>query len=252
MIILDETVGRKVGLGNVPAVVTDNHNEVFYYWQIAGIKKASLFHVDGHSDMGGGVELTPKASNIPLRYYQKLMIDNFIVPAYFYGIIDSIWWLNPHSEEKKLQFMGCKDKKSKRKLGVNVLEIVPGYFTMDFVSESGSFLFDEDHYYQGVVKALSEINIGANKPWILDIDLDAFCCDRDVNNVPRNYNGILNYEKRIDETLKVLMRLKKPDLVTITLSNGNNAKIYSYPFVPQNLSAKVKDYLLEGLRDLYW
>lgn len=252
MAILDTNgPGRILDIGIVPAVLTNDHNEVFYYWQHSGIKEATLFHVDGHNDMSGCAQLDLKAGNIPQDYYNKLEIGQFIVPAFFCGFVDSIWWLNPHSSEKKLQFMGEKGNEHERKLNVVITQSPVGYYTLEFVSLSGPALLDNKGYYQGIIKKSNELNINEQKPFILDIDLDAFCCDKSVNNTSLDYEGIVGYEKRVDESVKLLGKLKRPDLVTIALSNGNSLGHLGRSYVPQRLSAKVEGYLLWKLRGLY-
>ena len=81
---------------------------------------------------------------------------------------------------------------------------------------------------------------------ILDIDLDAFCCNSSVYNVPENYDGVTNFEQRIGKTINILSYLMKPSLITIARSIGKGGR-----YVPSNKVDKVQHLLLQGLKKIY-
>ncbi|VVB83388.1 Uncharacterised protein [uncultured archaeon] len=261
---VDSQPGIKSSLGNIPFAVTENHNEVYYYWNESGLKNSTLFHIDGHSDMDGGnrayYEGMPKDLDVyggekiccKEDYYKSLSIGGFIVPGFFYGIIGSIYWLNPHSEKRKLQYMGSAFS---REEGNNI--------------EKGRWLFAYEHwgfgnypelrfqarakypdyfkkgFYQGRKKNIKQVVIKKEAPLILDLDLDAFCCHKFVHYTPKDYDGVNGWRDRLDETIETISYLqKKPNLITLTLSS-------SPAFVPKNLSTEVLESTLDGLQLIY-
>jgi len=207
---LDSQPGIISSLGEIPLALTNNHNEVYYYWDNSRLKSSTLFHIDGHDDLHShnSYEITGE------DYYKSLGIAGFIMPAFFHGIVEKIYWMNPHSEERRLQDM------------TKILYI------------------DDDGNYYGKKRKINQVVI-RKKPFILDIDLDAFCCDKIINHVRFDYDGVTNWKIRLDETMKTLSRVsKEPNLVTLTLSN-------SPAFVPENLSIEVLASLLDGLKEVY-
>ena len=80
---------------------------------------------------------------------------------------------------------------------------------------------------------------------ILDIDLDAFCCERELVEVNKGYNGITGYSRRIDFTLDKLSKLPRPEIITISRSQG--AQVYC----PSEFVDDVQDKVLMRLRELY-
>ena len=73
----------------VPAPITSNHGQNFFHWQSAGLKKASVLHVDGHSDMFDCFPFVE--GDLPETYAFELGIANFLCAAVHYGIVDSIF-----------------------------------------------------------------------------------------------------------------------------------------------------------------
>lgn len=76
----------------VPAVLVDNHNHVFYFWYRAGLKNATLIHIDQHKDMRVPQEpFTGKTLQDAFKYTNEVLnVGNYIVPAREARIIGAI------------------------------------------------------------------------------------------------------------------------------------------------------------------
>ncbi len=71
---------------NGQVFVVENHDEAYYLWKNAKLKKRVLIHIDAHHDMYG-------AWNSSKR--RQITIANFIFPAIEDQIIDKIYWVVP-------------------------------------------------------------------------------------------------------------------------------------------------------------
>jgi hypothetical protein len=204
--------GKLIQVHSVPVAITRDHNQVYYFWQKSGIRNATLLHIDGHSDMSGGAVVRENFDISEEEYYQYLSIGGFIVPAVHYGLVSSIFWLNPHSQAKKLQDLGSSVKELGRKhLRTRIKEWSKGvnYLALGWTPSS-----------KRTVISPNDLKILGREPFIWDIDLDAFCCDKEIAHVPSDYHGIEGFENRIAETMDLLRTLRRPDLITITRSEG--------------------------------
>ncbi len=212
----------------VPTYVTEEHHHVLKYWINSGLRDADLLHIDGHSDMGDGSGLNGSG----------LHIANFIAPAVHHGIVTSIYWLNPHSNEW-LKDCGTKyDESGRIKLRTKEVD---GRIFWDCNSDS-----DYLQVLGGKLIAPKDIRLRPEKPLILDIDLDAFCCHRMVQGVYHAaYNGVDGFERRIIETANFLRKIKRPNLITITESQGQ------YPYVPEKLVKEVKRLTMQKICGMY-
>ncbi len=229
-------------LEGIPTALVDNHHEAFYWWWESKLKEATLFHVDGHTDMGDA-NVDYKLGSA--KDYTQLNIANFICPAVYHGIVSSIYWLNPHSEERKLQYFG---------------KPISSFFERDVILREQNYKYgwkgvDEESIKKrtGKVIPMAKISVPYNLPLILDIDLDAFCSHRNesLSYLPQkrdDYDGALGFEKRIDETVNILSKIQKPNLITIASSQGNGkGTCYVPPFMVDDVSR----YLAINLRKLY-
>lgn len=211
-----QSIDNILDINGIPAFITQEHNENFRYWM--QLKDSLLLHIDAHSDMGSpfvnGIE-TPE-----IDFYKNLSIADFICPALYYGFVSEIYWLNPHlNEEKRLVRYDCKAK----------LE--------------GVWISWDRNPMEEPVECIEEIH--KLKPMILDVDLDAFCCSGLVHGVRASYDAIGGWEERVCQAADFIRRLKKPDVITITRSQG------TYTYVPKLLVDSVQDYTLGILSQLY-
>jgi hypothetical protein len=223
----EKLFNEKHSKGLIPTFITKEHHQVLSYWINSGLKDADLFHIDGHSDMGDGCSLV-----------SDLHIANFICPAVHHGIVSSVYWLNPHSEKRLIDCGTTRDE--------------PGRIRLETKEIRGKIYWDckDNEFFsvggRGKFITPSEMRLRERKPLILDIDLDAFCCHRVIEgSYPANYDGCIGFETRINETVEILRRLKTPDLITITESQGQ------YSYVPYTLLQEVKRQTIQNICGIY-
>jgi hypothetical protein len=176
-------------------------------------------------------------------YFYRIQEHSFICAAAHYGILSQVYWLNPHSTKRRLQFLGYVNTEKAR--------------LRTKKSEHGAYVTwikDEENHLNALIGGYGEvippgdislIPIGGS-PLILDIDLDAFCCHREVDFSDKGHNGVSHYKQRISNTIRLLSQIKKPDLVTITQSQE-----FGREWVPGRLAKKVQYQLIEGLVRIY-
>jgi|TARA_B100002003_G_C14091599_1_gene525045 hypothetical protein len=219
-------------IGNIPTAITDNHNEVLRYWKG---RNRTLLHVDAHSDLADGI---PYQGKIRKNYYGRVDITNFICAAAHLNIISEVYWLNPHSDETRIQYFGDEKHSFKTKIGTENEIEWKSIHKMDI---------KKDIYTQ---------DMDTLKGYILDIDLDAFCCINGVgtSNLPCGYDSEEGYEQRIQQTIDSLMGLKPPKIITIARSIGflNDKHGHrDFGYIPLDKVDEVERLTIEGLRDLY-
>lgn len=76
----------------VPAILVDNHNHAFYFWYRAGLRNATLIHIDQHKDMRVPSEpFTGKTLQEAFKYTNEVLnVGDYIVPARATGIVGEI------------------------------------------------------------------------------------------------------------------------------------------------------------------
>jgi hypothetical protein len=213
-------------IAGIPAAITNRHHESLYHWQKAGLEEATLLSVDAHPDLD--IFSKPELNH---EYYRRNHITCFIGAAIHHEIVSSIYWLNPHWIEERLHYF---DESVAAKVRKGQLPRSAG----------GSIK------KEGKVITPPEPAINDKNPFILDFDLDAFCCSQGVCSTPASSDfndGVPNWEQRVNETIDILRGLRRPDIITITRSQGNKPDIY----VPSDKVNAVQEYLLEKLNELY-
>jgi len=242
---MDYSKPVELEVGGIPAVITDDHNEVLPYW--LGQRDAVLFHIDAHPDTSEGAyyhgELTKENS-------AKFGIAGFICPAVHHGLISSIYWLNPLSGRNgRLIDLGTnKPSFGRRELGTKV---VVGRYYWENMSASGKPEFGL-RLNGGYGREINRRKIEIDGPLILDIDLDGFSCDRPESFYFKdmyNKDTMFNYAKRIERTGKLLKKLSRPEVITITRSQGHGIKRNRY--VPLSTIDDVQSKTLEMLVGVY-
>jgi hypothetical protein len=219
-------------ISTIPVHVVENHQEVLPFW--SDFSNADLLHIDEHSDMHDGVSTNN----------QNLNESNFICKSVHEGNVSLIYWLKPHSLNRRLQYLGSKGDSLKTVLT-----------QLGKIIWAGTDL-NQSHLNLGIGSVIEKesISLSQSKPFILDIDLDAFCCVNAREIVPytsprtgtteyiyrkfNNYDSINGYKLRIDQTLRLLTGLKHPNLITIARSIG---------YTPQEKADDVQSYLLKGI-----
>ena len=228
--------------GGIKTAIVDDHHEAFYWWWDSKLKDATLFHVDGHTDMWEAHVDRKLASP---EDYMQLNIANFICPAVHHGIVSPLYWMNPHSTERRLQYFGKpRTTFSEREVILREQNYKYGWDSLDW---------EKIIKMEGDIIPTDMITVPSNLPLILDIDLDAFCCHRNetIAFLPiksEYYKGAIGFEDRIDETMETLSRLPRPKLITVASSQGDGKqRCYVPPFMVDDVSR----YLANNLRRLY-
>jgi len=219
-------------IGGIPTAITDQHNEVFYHWQKHNLENATLLHIDAHHDLFNIA--APFKEKLNDDYYEEVGIASFICAAVHYGIVSSIYWLNPFSS-KRLQDMGSAEpKENRRKIETKVIG-----GRIDWASYADKMVMGEG------IKITPE-DVEFENQFILDIDLDAFSWRRRIISSRLKVRDTESgYEERIDQTIEVLRKLRRPDIITITRSQGKRICV-----PPEKVDA-VQEYLLGKLREVY-
>jgi hypothetical protein len=236
-------------IGNIPIVIVNNHNEVLPYWLEQ--RNATLLHVDAHSDLAEEGEhhesLTPACSS-------WFGFAEFICPAVYHEIISSIYWLNPHSTKERLRDF--------RTVGVNESDGRKIIAELMYINGQNRYIWSPpDDEEEGMLISPQDIQVPDNAPFILDIDLDAFCCNQPwtVENTDKLYDEcVLDYDQRIEETCGVLQILPSPNIITLARSQGDEESNRNLPphlvsscFVSPHLVDDVQECLMEHLRRIY-
>lgn len=212
----------------IPTGVTENHNESFYYWHKLGLRNSTLFHIDAHSDMNHQAPYENKPED---DYCRRLSISNFICAAVHYGIVSRVYWLQPQWEERTLQYMGGIHD-SMEPLNTRV---------------SNGKIFWESEEMRDFEKTIIEPRqVVVRGPLILDIDLDAFC-QLIYDDSGLSYSDSLSHDK-INESLDMLRTLKRPDMITITRSQGKDGMEC---FVPPESVDGIQRLMIDGLSEIY-
>lgn len=196
-------------IAGIPLAIVQEHHHVLYFWQQQGIQNATLIHIDAHGDMDDSVEIN-------LKKEVELNIQNFVAAANYLKIIKEVYWLNPHSKLLK------------------VFEKEPGNTKLETILETNAgfekLIWAGNAYHRNRIinnegKSISEEELNYESPLILDIDLDAFSCQRAVCDITKKYDGQIPNEvkQRFDLTKGFLERQLektkiKPNLITIARS----------------------------------
>ena len=220
-----------IKIAGIPTAIVDNHNEVLRYWKG---RNRTLFHIDAHSDMGGEIPYYGKHLK---DYYDKVSIANFICVATHFKIVSDVYWLNPHSEETRLQYFGDEEHSIETKLGL------PNHIKWKLNQQ---MLLRRNMYNH---------NVDIKGDFILDIDLDAFSCITGFTNgrIPEGHDSEQGYEKRIQQTMETLVKLKYPKIITIARSRGflESDGSMAKEFVPSKFQYEVEQLTLKGLKGTY-
>ncbi|MBW2982066.1 UPF0489 family protein [Candidatus Woesearchaeota archaeon] len=219
-------------LAKIPIAITEEHNEVYYHWEKSGIKDATLFHIDYHADTSHA-ELKADFSS-----YKDLSIVNFICAAVHKRIVSSMYWLDPYSP-CQLSDMGSTIPDNRKSLKTKVQG---NAITWEDKELNNSRIDD-------ITFDITVPKIDTQSQLILDIDLDAFAMKGEEEG----------YKDRIDATiefLNIMKTIKKPDLITITRSQGPDKPSKEKPsslrvFVEPEIVDDVQEYLLLRLIELY-
>lgn len=238
------------------AEVVDQHDEVLDVWRDLGIKDSLVLHVDAHSDMVSKVDVDLSNGRIDHLYPN---IENFLAIGAYEGIIDNLYWLNPHHKKKKIRLQQIASSNDSLELVLQQKDDDVGVLNWKDKKLGGDLYLETSESY------LKKDILDYKDNFILDIDLDAFCAKeirldgRIVHNLTldnysseaiQNHDVVNGWQERIDETISFLRKLKyDPRLITIARSTENMNE--DETFVPIDKVDQVQDYLLAKLQTLY-
>ncbi|MFH1850604.1 MAG: hypothetical protein ABH879_10595 [archaeon] len=217
-------------IGGIPAVNTADHNEYVFFWEQLGMEGLSCFRVDGHGDFMDYIR--PRDGVAP--YYVMLDINEQYAAGVHYGHLrPPIFWLNPFSEERRLQML---DKKTR----------------LDQIGPSERIVWDASPSELRSIRdskctVIGPEDVQIQHPFLLDIDLDGLSSVL-VHNVPCGYDGTRGYDARIQYTMDVVRGLDRPDAIFITRSHPAKG---DEKYVPSEFVADVETKTLDGLGRLY-
>jgi len=227
-------------LKDLPVYIEEDHHEVLpHIFKNIGAKyipleNNTLVHFDSHPDMLIPKDLVPEEAFDKFKLFQKLSIENWIIPGAFVGVFSTIVWVCPPWSDQiapgEYEFQVGRNKTTNH-ISVTCLEtyyISEGLFTirsnLDNVKEVKLIVIklEENPESQSEFKdQLMRVQeqIAEVDHYILDIDLDFFST---LNPFVTLYHEAGLYEK-----------LKE---------------LYSFTPVPQNLeyNSKIRQALLAG------
>ena len=192
-----------------------------------------MIHFDSHPDL-----LLPsdiKASDMSNIYglYEKLSIENWILPACFLGVIDTIIWIKPpwstQIKQGHFEFKIGRHKDSQKVL----ITCIENYFVAEGIICDPADLLDtkdinlyvvelsNEPVNPNILNHLREILVG--KPAILDIDLDFFSTRNPFLNL---YSEINLYQslKQIYKFQSVPENLPPGEKLKLALESSQNRK----------------------------
>ncbi|GAH54159.1 unnamed protein product, partial [marine sediment metagenome] len=166
-------------ISGIPLIITEEHQQVFPFWDYSDVRDATLIHVDSHPDLAdeAPTSLNIFGSNLSLKYHKKLHVGNFICPAVHYGFIHDIFWISPFckgSEHDDLYIQHIDKDSLKTKNGVHYIKWKDIEFSEK--SRKSGASFDVEGYRKGASLSTNRLKkiLTNNNSFILDIDLDAF------------------------------------------------------------------------------
>ena len=249
-------------ISGIPTGIVNNHNEVLYYWVNSGLRDATLFKVDAHADMVDYCLYDKYDKNLD---YNNFDIADFNCPAIYHGIINEIYWHNPHSLERNLQNMRFVETKLRiKKVDVDVKKsLSPNWKDCGPLYRWKLEEKEKERIFCGKGAVIKPEEMKIAFPFIADFDLDGFCCHQinSINNHPKpSYDGVANFKQRIDESISLLEKLPKliisrdkeklpkPNLITIARSQGYKQ---NDNYVPLEKVDEVQEKLIKRLKEIY-
>jgi len=177
-------------LEKTPVFVEEDHHEVLpHIFRCVGAKNLptngnAMIHFDSHPDLLLPAGVTGQEMANVYQLYEKLSIENWILPACFLGVLDTIVWVKPpwsnQIPEGHYTFLIGRHKDS----NLVLMTCLQNYFVAEGIVCDPKDLMDTKEINLYVIQ-LSQQQINTNhlnhlrevlvgKPIILDIDLDFY------------------------------------------------------------------------------
>ncbi|MDX9871709.1 MAG: UPF0489 family protein [Clostridia bacterium] len=177
----------------IPLFTIEEHHEAFYIWSNCyhqGLIKPfgnTLLHVDAHDDMcvmgfrSSLDELGEDLDQIHNFVYSELGIADFIIPAVYQGLFNTIAWLscNPASLSKKRHMFVASAQPEGKFL--KTAEV--NYLTRPYL-EKEKKKWGKHQFFTFQEIGLS-YDFRTSQPLVLDIDLDYFASDNSLSSVEK-------------------------------------------------------------------
>ncbi len=229
----------------IPLLVLPDNAIALDEWMDHGIKNATLVRIDANPSMGDGIDLGYRGGK-----YHNLDADQVVCGAVDSGVVDSVYWINPHVNEEDFKY-SPRDPVRITDLGSTLntdVRLKLGTTASNAqVDWSGCKAGNYD-LRRGVGQRLynsEEMNTSEGS-LVLDINLEGICTSNGVLNVPMGHDGLLGYNNRIVQLHKDLQMMDgRPDIITVTTGYKGLSK------VPDNMVNNVKDKTIHMLKDLY-
>jgi hypothetical protein len=216
-------------IGNIPLFITEMHQHSYAHWNI---EDATLLHIDAHPDSHDGARMGRKDVT-----EDSLNVWNFISAAVHTRKVREFYWYNPQLENELVRHMGSRHSVISNLRTTEIRGNIVWDLGSNYANEEMKF-----GYSYGLVMRVESLRV--KKPFLLDIDLDAFCCDRSMP-LYDIFFSVENFMHKINMTAGMLKTLPKPDIITVTRSQGSDI------YVPKNKVKLVEKYLLESLKEIY-
>merc|ERR1712062_14158 len=170
----------------IPVFVEEDHHDVLpHIFRSVGAKYLPvqgnvMIHFDSHPDLLLPMNIKAQDMNNVHNLYEKLSIENWILPACYLGVIDTIIWVKP-PWSNQIQDGHYNFKIGKQRgTGKVLISCLQNYFIaeglicdpneMENTKEINLYVLQISNFAS--INALREAIVG--KPIILDIDLDFF------------------------------------------------------------------------------
>lgn len=212
----------------VPIVVVEEHHEAFYVWNYAvrsgwlQPRGYTLLHVDSHPDMMLPRLRRPLASiddlvDLAAFTYRELEISNFIWPAVYQGYFKRYVWIK---HVHRLCSGGW------RTIAIQAKNDSATEFTLT-PQEGLRGSCSPDAQVIEYTPATTSDTIKTDHPFVLDVDLDFFCCNEYPQPIYRELEITKSSFEEIIHNRYQCLRVSPGDKVSVREKDGRYFLLYN-------------------------